>query len=811
MQYHEAATWLFDLRRHSPRTGVEHTRRLLDSLDSPDEEYAVVQIAGSNGKGTTAAFLDRVLREAGLDVGLYTSPHLADVRERVRVNGRTLSKRAVAAYVERVEPYVTERAREDESPTFFETVTGMALWAFARQDVDVAILEVGIGGRYDATSATSPVASAVTSVTLEHTDLLGETEAEIARDTAHVATNRPLVTAATGEPLAAIREFTDDRIRTVGGDAADVTARYDGRDGIESRVSLAGSEWAVETDLAMLGPHQAENAGIAAALARQVGDELDVPVSTNDLAQGLRSTHWPGRFEVMERDPLTVLDGAHNPGSCERLTATLAEFDYDDCHLVVGAMTDKDHAGMARALPDADAVYTCRPAFERAERSEVLAESFPNAVGFDTVDAAVSAALDAAETGDAVVVCGSLFVIGEARERWTNGPTARRIRDGDDARAALRTADVPSDERERAEPDLTHETRTLTVRAPQARRLDTAMAAVGGRCVVSGVDAQDREPVDVVLAGTNKQFDALDTRLRKTDASVLADRIAVDETPVAGTRSGETDDGYPWTDRTAVMGILNVTPDSFHDGGEYDAVDAAVERAEELVAEGADIVDIGGESTRPGAEPVPVAEEIDRLVPVIERIRDLDALVSVDTRRAETARAALDAGADFLNDVSGLADPEMRFVAAEYDVPIVVMHSINAPVDPDTTVEYDDVVGDTIEQLRERILLAERAGLDREQIIVDPGIGFGKSAVESFELLDRVGEFDALGCPVLVGHSHKSLFEQSGQPAGERYEATVAASAIAADRGADIVRVHDVAGNVSAVRVAEEAQNSQDS
>ncbi|PSQ53919.1 dihydropteroate synthase [Halobacteriales archaeon SW_8_65_20] len=777
MQYHEAATWLFDLRRHSPRTGVEHTRRLLDSLDSPDEEYAVVQIAGSNGKGTTAAFLDRVLRETGLDVGLYTSPHLADVRERVRVNGRTLSKRAVAAYVERVEPYVTERAREDKSPTFFETVTGMALWAFARQDVDVAILEVGIGGRHDATSATSPVASAVTSITLEHTDLLGETEAEIARDTAHVATNRPLVTAATGEPLAAIREFTDDRIRTVGGDAADVTARYDGRDGIESRVSLAGSEWAVETRLAMLGPHQAENAGIAAVLARQVGDELDVPVSTNDLAQGLRSTHWPGRFEVMERDPLTVLDGAHNPGSCERLTETLAEFDYDDCHLVVGAMTDKDHAGMARALPDADSVYTCRPAFERAERPGVLAESFPNAIGFDSVDAAVEAALDAADPDDAVVVCGSLFVIGEARERWTNGPTARRIRDGDDARAVLRTADVPSAERER----------------------------------VSGVDAQDREPVDVVLAGTSEQFDALDTRLRKTDASVLADRIAVDETPVAGTRSGETDDGYPWTDRTAVMGILNVTPDSFHDGGEYDAVDAAVERAEELVAEGADIVDIGGESTRPGAEPVPVAEEIDRLVPVIERIRDLDALVSVDTRRAETARAALDAGADFLNDVSGLADPEMRFVAAEYDVPIVVMHSINAPVDPDTTVEYDDVVGDTIEQLRERILLAERAGLDREQIIVDPGIGFGKSAAESFELLDRVGEFAALGCPVLVGHSHKSLFEQSGQPAGERYEATVAASAIAADRGADIVRVHDVAGNVSAVRVAEEAQNSQDS
>ncbi|MDZ7746300.1 MAG: dihydropteroate synthase [Halobacteriales archaeon] len=801
MQYHEAATWLFDLRRHSPRTGVEHTRHLLDSLGSPDDDYAVVQIAGSNGKGSTAALLDRVLREAGLDVGLYTSPHLSDVRERVQVNGRKMSKRALAEYVEQVEPYVTDRGADGESPTFFETVTGMALWEFARQDVDVGILEVGIGGKHDATSATDPVASAVTSVTLEHTDLLGDTEAEIARDQAHVATDRPLVTAATDAALAAIRDHTDDHVLTVGDEEADVTARYDGRVGIEGEISLTSSDWAVETKLAMLGAHQVENAGVAAALARQVGDALDVSVTTDDLASGLRSAHWPGRFEVMGHEPLVVLDGAHNPGSCETLAATLAEFDYDDIHLVIGAMTEKDHAGMARELPDAEQVYTCRPDFARAERPEVLAESFANATPFDTVGGAVDAALGAADAGDAVVVCGSLFVVAEARERWTTAPTTKRIRNGDDARAALTDSDVPQTEQRAGE--LVHETRTLTVRPAQARRLETAMAAVGGHCSVSGLDAQAREPVAVVLAGTTAEFDALDVQLREMGDAVAADRVAGDEPA--------TDDTYPWTDHTAIMGILNVTPDSFHDGGEYDAVDAAVERAEEIVVEGADIIDIGGESTRPGAEPVPVEEEIDRLVPVIERISDLDALISVDTRRAETARAALDAGADMINDVSGLADPEMRFVAAEYDVPVVVMHSINAPVDPDVSVEYDDVVGDTIEQLHERILLAERAGLDREQIIVDPGIGFGKSATESFELLDRTDEFAALGCPVLVGHSHKSLFERVEREAGDRYEATVAGSAIAADRGADIVRVHDVAGNVAAVRVAEEAKNTQGS
>jgi dihydropteroate synthase len=187
---------------------------------------------------------------------------------------------------------------------------------------------------------------------------------------------------------------------------------------------------------------------------------------------------------------------------------------------------------------------------------------------------------------------------------------------------------------------------------------------------------------------------------------------------------------------------------------------------------------------------------------VIEALADLDVLVSIDTRKAEVARAALAAGADVLNDVTGLDDPEMRFLAAEYDVPVVVMHSIDAPVVPDRDVPYDDVVSDVIEELGERVALAEQAGVDRSQVIVDPGLGFGKGALENFELLDRLAEFRALGCPILVGHSHKSMFGHVGREAGERLPATVAATALAVDRGADVVRVHDVAENVAAVRTA---------
>ncbi|MEF8822126.1 MAG: dihydropteroate synthase, partial [Halovenus sp.] len=330
-----------------------------------------------------------------------------------------------------------------------------------------------------------------------------------------------------------------------------------------------------------------------------------------------------------------------------------------------------------------------------------------------------------------------------------------------------------------------------------------------GEGAVSGLNDQDQENLGVVLMGTMAQFKRLAGKLDGQPyglapfATEIRETLSIETVPASH--------GYPWEDGCAVMGILNVTPDSFHDGGEFDDQSDAVARAEEMVEEGADIIDVGGESTRPGADPVPVEAEKDRVLPVVERINDLDALVSVDTRKADVARAALDAGADILNDVSGLEDPEMRLVASEYDVPVIVMHSIDAPVVPDKDIHYDDVVEDVIDSLTERVLLAEKAGLDRSQIIVDPGLGFGKTSAESFELLDRIGEFRGLNCPVLVGHSHKSMFELVDRGADERYEPTIAATTLAAERGADIVRVHDVAANRAAVDVVETARDPANS
>ena len=818
MRFHEAANTLFALRRFGTRPGTEVTADLLAHLEDPHKAYPCVQVAGSNGKGSTARILASVLREAGLSVGLYTSPHLDDVRERVRVNGRPIRKAALAASVEEMEGYVTDRAVEGEAPTFFEALTALALREFERQAVDIAVLEVGIGGRYDATSVVDPVASAVTSVTLEHTDLLGGDVETIAQDVAAVApTDRPLVTAVTGDALAGVRA-TAGEVLTVGTGDRDVTIGYGGREGVEGTATVGGRPGedtaTLETRLALLGAHQAHNAGIAVTLARQVADTLGRTVDDSSLRRGLRNAHWPGRFEVLRRDPLVVLDGAHNPEGCVSATETLAEFPVESLSVVVGALTDKDHRGIAAALPEADHITVTEPAEDRAESRDVLAKAVKRETDADVsthpdVAGAFADALGRAGSGDAVLVTGSLYTVAEARQSWNRTLVPARVRSTGGAKAVLAGAHVTDTDIADTVRSAVHRVVRTRVRPRQAKLLRAEFRAVGGDVAVSGVDAAENR--GVVLTGTVAQFRALCGRL---DGSERMDPLAAD---IREFLDDDTRDGhepgdhpeYPWADGTAVMGILNVTPDSFHDGGEFEARADAVDQAERMVEAGVDIVDIGGESTRPGADPVPVAEEKARVRPVVEALSDLEVAVSIDTRKAPVARAALDAGADILNDVSGLADPEMRLVAADYDVPVVVMHSIETPVDPDSDIAYDDVVADVLAALEERVLLAEQAGLDRSQIIVDPGVGFGKSRAESFELLARIDEFRALGCPVLVGHSHKSMFAEVDRGPDERLEATVAASALAARRGADIVRVHDVDENVAAVDVAD-ATNKAD-
>jgi dihydropteroate synthase len=244
------------------------------------------------------------------------------------------------------------------------------------------------------------------------------------------------------------------------------------------------------------------------------------------------------------------------------------------------------------------------------------------------------------------------------------------------------------------------------------------------------------------------------------------------------------------------MGIVNATPDSFSDGGRYLARDAALALAERLAEDGADIVDLGGESTRPGAPAVPVEEEIARVVPVIGalRSRGMSVPISIDTRKAEVARAALDAGADLVNDVSALADPALAALVAERGVPVVLMHMRGSPADMQSLAVYRDVVEEVSRELGEALARAEAAGVRREQVILDPGIGFAKTTDHNLALLAAIPRLRALGRPLLVGPSRKAFIGAiTGAPVSERLPGTLAAVTAAILMGAEFVRVHDVA------------------
>jgi dihydropteroate synthase len=261
--------------------------------------------------------------------------------------------------------------------------------------------------------------------------------------------------------------------------------------------------------------------------------------------------------------------------------------------------------------------------------------------------------------------------------------------------------------------------------------------------------------------------------------------------------------------RTAVMAILNVTPDSFSDGGRYTDLPRAVEAAAAMKNDGADLIDIGGESTRPGADPVDAREEIRRVVPVIEAIeRELDVRISVDTTKASVARAALDAGAAMVNDISALRDENMLPLLCERGVPVVLMHMRGAPRSMQDDTHYRELTEEIRGFLTARVAEAVSAGLADDRILVDPGIGFGKSAAGSLSILRQIPALASVGRPILIGASRKSFIGKlTDRPVDDRLEESLAVAAIASASGAHVIRTHDVASTVRVVRMVDAIRN----
>lgn len=412
MTYPEAVARLLGLRggEHAGmRPGLERIEGLLAALGHPEERYPLVQVGGTNGKGSIAATLATILKYAGRRVGLYTSPHLCSFRERIRVNGEAL---APDALVDGVDALGTLIARFDAS--MFEAATALALDHFAHEDVEIAVLEVGLGGRLDSTTVGRPAAVVLGRIDMDHEAYLGNTLSAIAGEKAAIIRSGHALSAAQApeamEVLARRAQSVDVPLLVEGRDLAVTVAQ---RTLAGQRISCAGPGWRLDdVDLPMLGAFQPSNALLAIATARLLG------VDDAAIRRGVARVHWPGRFDIVRRDPFLVLDGAHNPAGARALALSLREvFGDRRLTLVLGVSQDKDaRAILAALVPLAHRVVLTRASNPRAADPEALVAALPATPAVVTTASSAAEALRMGlSAGDTPIVCvaGSLFLIGD--------------------------------------------------------------------------------------------------------------------------------------------------------------------------------------------------------------------------------------------------------------------------------------------------------------------------------------------------------------------------------------------------------------
>lgn len=418
MTYSAAVEFLYRLQKHGIKLGLDQIQALLARLGEPQQRYRVIHIAGTNGKGSTAAMTAAILQSSGYRVGLYTSPHLVDFRERIRVNGAMISERAVTDLTERLRSLISA----DLAPTFFEFTTAMALQHFADTEVDLAVLEVGMGGRFDATNVIEPLASAITTIGLDHQEYLGHTIAAIAGEKAGVI--KPGVPVVMGR----LDRTAEMVIACVASDRHAPLYRL-GRDyrvmgETTTDFMYEGLEWRFDRlSCPLRGIHQMDNAACALALL-EAAARSGLAVSGEAVRAGLRSVEWEGRLEVVDRGPTILLDGAHNPEAATVLAHYLATYrgDHPGARVVLvwGMMRDKDHRGfLAPLLPIIDELVLTQADMARAATVRELQASLGSlpvsihAAPFPT-DALARARRLASPT-DLICVSGSLMLVGDMK------------------------------------------------------------------------------------------------------------------------------------------------------------------------------------------------------------------------------------------------------------------------------------------------------------------------------------------------------------------------------------------------------------
>ena len=406
---------LYRLRRFGIQLGLESISRILNGLGNPQQRYPCIHVAGTNGKGSIAAFLSSILVQAGYKVGLYTSPHLVRFNERIQINGCPISDDEVVQAAEAVQRIYMQ----GEPPTFFECATAMAFFHFFEAKVDVAVIETGMGGRYDATNVIHPVVSIISNVSMEHTEYLGKTLAHIAREKAGII--KPGAGVVTGVKQKNAFNVIERRAAE-----QDVPLRKLGRDirirhGRNGRFSCICPDrrWD-ELSVGLLGRHQIANAALALG-ALEFVEKKGIKVSHESVRAGLAKVRWPGRLEVACWSPLIILDGAHNPAAIRALSAFLKnQMASRKVILVAGILADKAWKNMLRELAAvADRMIVTQPTYERAADPGILASYLDGvrkeSTAVRTVADAVSLAVKEASGDDVICVTGSLYTVGEAK------------------------------------------------------------------------------------------------------------------------------------------------------------------------------------------------------------------------------------------------------------------------------------------------------------------------------------------------------------------------------------------------------------
>jgi len=413
ISYEDAVAYLFGLQKYGIKFGLSKTSNLLEAFGNPHLRQKYIHIAGTNGKGSVAAMIEAILMNSGLKVALYSSPHLVRFTERFRIDGKEIHPGQVADLVRDLKRVVDPT----QPPTFFEVTTAMALIYFAREKPDISIMEVGMGGRLDATNVIRPVASAITNISLEHQSFLGPSLTDIAGEKAGII--KPgidLVTAATQSQVIKVFSETCKRRKApfwrIGREI-----RYR-RNGAKLNYYGLGR---IERDLelGLVGKHQVRNAALALAVVELL-EKRGFTVSSGHIREGLKETRWPGRMQVVSQKPLIILDGAHNPDAMRILVNSMRDaFQWKRLILVLGVMGDKDIPKIInRIVPIADYIIYTRPEYYRAAEPQVLMnEAGPfgkKGEVIPTIPEALNKAKDRSGPGDVILVTGSLFTVGEA-------------------------------------------------------------------------------------------------------------------------------------------------------------------------------------------------------------------------------------------------------------------------------------------------------------------------------------------------------------------------------------------------------------